>query len=85
MENVGCLLDAKRECACSVNGRVRECMTFEWNAGGAVCLVPRERVQGCAWSANGTAGGAVCRVSADIACIAMCVCGGGGGGGTMVP
>ena len=39
----------------------------------------RERVQGCAWSANGTAGGAVCRVSADIACIAMCVWGGGGG------
>ena len=39
----------------------------------------RERVQGCAWSVNGTAGGAICRVSADIACI--CVCGGGGGGG----
>ena len=44
MENVGCLLHAKRECACSVNG---------------------------------TAGGAVCHVSGDIACI-MCVCVGGG-------
>ena len=44
MKNVGCLLDAKRECACSVNGRVRGCMTFEWNAGGGVCLVPRGSV-----------------------------------------
>ena len=35
----------------------------------------------CEW--NGKAGGAVYRVSADIACICVqvCVCGGGGGGG----
>ena len=30
---------------------------------------------------NGTAGGAVCRISADIACMCVCVRGGGGGGG----
>ena len=44
MENVGYLLDAKRECACSENGRVRGCMTFEWN-GRWCCLLGAE--MGC--------------------------------------
>ena len=34
----------QRECACSMDGRVRGCMTFEWN-GRWCCLIGDER--GC--------------------------------------
>jgi hypothetical protein len=48
--SVGCLLDTKSGLACSVNGRVRGCMTFEWN-GRWCCLLSAEIA-----CMNGTAG-----------------------------